>query len=102
MKKSLKTFIIILAVIVVIGLCVGGYFIWRHNNMYIGQDAAIDIALEDAGLSRSMVYDISAEFEKSHGHAWYDVDFQNHSLEYDYVIDAVNGSILSSSAQPDD
>lgn len=101
MKKSLKTFIIILAVVIVIGLCIGGYFIWRHNDMYIGKNAAIDIALEDAGLSRSLVFDIDAEFEKSHGHAWYDVDFQDHSLEYDYVINAVDGSILSSSAQPD-
>ncbi len=101
MKKSLKTFIIILAVVIVIGLCIGGYFIWRHNDMYIGKNAAIDIALEDAGLSRSLVFDIGAEFEKSHGHAWYDVDFQDHSMEYDYVINAVDGSILSSSAQPD-
>lgn len=101
MKKSLKTFIIILMAVVVIGLCIGGYFIWRHNNMYIGKDAAIDIAINDAGLSRSLVYDIDTEFEKSHGHAWYDVDFKDHGMEYDYVINAVDGSILSSSAQPD-
>lgn len=101
MKKSLKTFIIILVVVVVIGLCIGGYFIWRHNNMYIGKDAASDIAISDAGLNPALVYDIDTEFEHIRGHAWYDVDFQDHGMEYDYVIDAVDGTILSSSAQPD-
>lgn len=101
MKKAVKTTLIVLIVIIVIGLCIGGYFIWRHNSMYISKNEAIDIAINDAGLSRSLVYDIDAEFEKSHGQAWYDVDFQNHELEYEYVIDASSGSILSSSALPD-
>lgn len=101
MKKTVKTLILVLAVLVVIGLCIGGFFLWRHNSMYISKNEAIDIALNDAGLSRSLVYDIDAEFEKSHGRAWYDVDFQDHAMEYEYVIDAVNGSVLNSSAHPD-
>ena len=101
MKKSLKTVLIVLVILVVIGLCIGGYFIWRHNDMYIGKNAAIDIALNDAGLSRSSVYDIDAEFEQSHGQAWYDVDFQDHAMEYEYVINAYDGSILHSSSSPD-
>lgn len=101
MKKTVKTSLIVLALLVVVGLCIGGYFIWRHNSMYIGKNEAIDIAINDAGLSRAQVYDIDAEFEKSHGQAWYDVDFNSQAMEYEYVIDAVNGSVLSRFSSPD-
>lgn len=101
MKKSIKTVIIVLVIFAVIGLCIGGYFIWRHNNLYIGKNAAIDIALTDAGLSSTQVHDVDVSFEKDRGQAWYEVEFKTHALEYEYIIDAANGSILHSSSEPD-
>ena len=55
MKKACKTVLIILVVLLVIGAAVGGYFIYRHNSMYIGKDAALQIALSDAGVTPAAV-----------------------------------------------
>ena len=41
MNKTLKTVLIIVLALVLIGLCIGGYFIWRHTTTYIGKDAAL-------------------------------------------------------------
>lgn len=45
MKKALKTALIILIVLLIIGTAIGGYFIWRHHALYIGADAALGAAL---------------------------------------------------------
>ena len=93
MKKGWKTAIIVLIVLVLIGGAVGGYFVWRHQTLYIGGDKA--------GLTSAQVYDIDTEFEKERSSAWYEVDFETMGTEYEYIIDAASGSILSSSAKPE-
>lgn len=100
MKKTLKTILIVLLVIIVIGGCIGGYFIWRHHQLYIGRNAALDAALSDAGLIRAEVFETDADFEKSGGETWYDVDFETHSTKYEYSVDAVSGEILYSYSEP--
>ena len=45
--------------------------------------------------------DIDTEFEKERSSAWYEVDFETMGTEYEYIIDAASGSILSSSAKPE-
>lgn len=52
MKKALKTALIILIVLLIIGTAIGGYFIWRHHALYIGADAALGAALDDARGAR--------------------------------------------------
>lgn len=101
MKKGWKIAVIVLVVLLVLGGAVGGYFIWRHQTSYIGGDKALQTALVHAGLSTAQVYDIDTEFEKDKYSAWYEVEFESDGTEYDYIIDAVNGSILSSSAKPE-
>lgn len=101
MNKTLKTVIIIVVVLAVIGACIGGYFVWRHNNLYIGKDAALDIALKDAELTPALVYDVDIDFEKNRGQAWYNIEFKTHSAEYDYTIGASDGAILNSYSEPD-
>lgn len=101
MKKGLKTALIILTVLIVLGGAVAGFFIWRHQTRYIGGDRALQTALDHAGLTRAQVYDTDTEFEKDKFSAWYEVDFEAGGTEYEYIIDAVNGSILSSSAKPE-
>ena len=101
MKKGLKTAIIVLAVLVVLGGAVAGFFIWRHQTGYIGSDRALQTALDHAGLTAAQVYDIDTEFEKERSSAWYEVDFETMGTEYEYIIDAASGSILSSSAKPE-
>lgn len=101
MKKGLKTALIVLVVVLVIGAAVGGYFIYRHNNMYIGKDAALQIALNDAGVSAAAVRDRDVEFEHNRGGAWYDVDFETAGMEYSYSLDAATGEILYRYSEPE-
>ena len=101
MKKTIKAILIILLVLVVIGGAIGGYFIWKHSTSYIGEKAAKELALADAGLSVAAVKDMSAEFDHSKATAWYDVDFESQGMEYEYSIDAVTGEVLYSYSQPE-
>ncbi len=101
MKKAIKTVLIILLVIVLIGATVGGYFIYRHTTTYIGRRAAEDIAFADSGLSMTEIKKIDSEFEKTRYGAWYDVDIDTFTMDYDYIIDARTGEILNSVTELD-
>ena len=102
MNKTLKNILIALLVIVIIGAAIGGYFIYRYKTNYIGADAALNIALEDADATVTMIYSDDVEFEKTRHSAWYEVEFDTHQNEYDYIIDAITGEILNSSIKPQD
>ena len=39
--------------------------------------------------------DIDIELERSAGSAWYEIDFEGGRTEYEYIIDAYSGEILS-------
>ena len=102
MNKFRKTVLIILIAAVVTALAIGGYFIVRYNNTYIGKDAALSVAMDDAGIDSGMVYAVDVEFEKNRYSAWYEVDFEDHTSEYKYVINAADGKILSGNIKPQD
>lgn len=101
MKKALKMILPILAVLIVVGGAIGGYFIYRHNAMYIGGDAALQLTLSNAGVSSAAVRDKDVEFEHDRGSAWYDVDFEIAGMEYSDSLDAATGEILSRYSEPD-
>ena len=61
----------------------------------IGKDAAMDIALADAGFSRDQVTGLRAEFDYDDGVPEYDVEFRSGGYEYDYEIHAKTGAIRS-------
>jgi uncharacterized membrane protein YkoI len=102
MNKTVKTIIIIAIVLIIIGACIGGFFIWRHNSMYISEKAAIAAAIADAGLETSDILKTDAEFEKNAYSAWYDVEIHTRGMEYEYDIDAVTGEVLSATSEIDD
>ena len=62
MNKTLKNILIAVLVLVIIGAAIGGYFIYRHNDTYIGAEAALNIALDDAGTTVTMIYSDDVEF----------------------------------------
>ena len=72
------------------------------QGSYIGDQAAIDIALEDAGFTAAEVTGLSAELDLDDAVVHYDVEFKQGGMEYDYDIDATTGAILSSSSEVDD
>ena len=72
------------------------------QDSYIGDAAAVDVALSDAGLDESAVAELSCELDLDDAVVHYDVDFKKDGVEYDYDIDAVSGAIITSSQEFDD
>ncbi len=70
------------------------------EKSYIGKESAIEIALKNAGLSKSSVKDLEAEFdiEKKNNEIVmvYEVEFDANNMEYSFDIDAVTGEIIKS------
>ncbi len=64
-------------------------------NNYISSEKAQQIALENAGLSTDSVTFIRTHLDYDDGRAEYEVEFYHGNMEYDYDIDAVNGTILA-------
>ena len=87
----MKKLLIILLVIVLLGAAVGGFFIYRHVSSTIGRNAAVQIALKDAGLERNQAYDLDVDYE----HGYYEVDFESGKGDFSYRIDARTGEILT-------
>ena len=68
---------------------------------YIGEQAAKDIALAQAGFAASDVQELKAELDYDTP-VHYDVDFKQGGQEYDYDIDAVTGAVITAHSEVDD
>ena len=64
------------------------------NAVTISIEDAKRIALDHAGLSEDSVKHLNAYLEYDDGIEQYEVQFYDGTTEYDYTIDAVNGTIL--------
>ncbi len=62
----------------------------------ISAQIAEEIALSHAGFKASEVYDKEVELDRKNGKQVYEVSFEKDRTEYDYIIDAKGGVILSS------
>lgn len=62
-------------------------------------DEAKDIALKHAGVSESEAVFTKTKQERDDGISKYDIEFIADNVEYDYEINAADGSILESSAE---
>ena len=89
LKKAVLMVLVLALVVSVCGCAFGG-------NRRIGKKAALQAALDHAGLTSNQVTDIEIEFEKTLSSAWYEVDFESGRTDYDYRVDAYSGEILSS------
>ena len=65
------------------------------SENYIGVEAAKQAALADAGLTEAEITFRKAQFDFDDGIAVYDIEFYTSTHEYEYEINAVNGSIHS-------
>lgn len=61
----------------------------------ITRSKAQDIALKDAGLKASQVYDLEIELDSDRGVLRYEVSFEYQGKDYDYEINAQTGKIIS-------
>ena len=66
------------------------------DKAYIGSEQAKKIALDAAGVSYDEVTLFEIEFDVDDGRIIYEIEFVCGNFEYDYEIDASNGSIIKS------
>ena len=64
------------------------------DKAYIGKDAALDKALNHAGVLLGNIFDLSIELEYDNGKMVYEVDFKSGGYEYEYDIDALTGAVV--------
>ncbi len=71
------------------------------DKAYIGEESAKAAALSHAGLSADMITACETEMDYEHGVMVYEIEFQCNGCEYNYDIDALNGSVLWSQTESD-
>ena len=71
----------------------------KAEDKEIGEDAALKIALEDAGLSESDVEVTKNKLDMDDGVTEYEIEFRKGTVEYDYSIEAFSGKILEKDSE---
>lgn len=69
---------------------------------YIDEDAAKAVALAHAGVDADAIRDYDCELDTAHGKAYYEIDFEAGNIDYEYKIDASNGTVLRFEKDTDD
>ena len=85
------TLLVVILAVMLCGCAFGG-------EKRIGEDAALQIALTDADLTRDQVTDIDVDLEQNFRSASYEISFECGRVEYEYEVDAYSGDILYSKA----
>lgn len=70
------------------------------DQAYIGQDAALKAACDHAGIATGDVQGLSTEFGYSKGVMVYELDFCSGGTEYEYDINALDGSVVKQEQEP--
>ena len=73
-----------------------GVFTGCGNGSDIGRDAALEVALGDAGVSESNATRLRVSEDRDDGRKVYEIRFDVEDKEYDYEIQASDGTIISS------
>lgn len=94
-KKAILTSVGIIAALAVIGtgtvLAAGA----AAESNAIGKENAEQVALADAGVDPSSTFVSRTEFEREHGQYVYEVEFTANGIEYDYLINASDGTVIT-------
>ena len=114
MKKIIPAFLALMLVFVLVGCgpdaSVGGgssVGAGNSNNTQSTLEPAITaaeakaFALSHAALSETDIREFEIELDRDGGPLHYDIEFKHGGYEYDYEIDASNGSVLNSSKDLD-
>ena len=68
----------------------------------VGREKAVQTALRHAGLSSSQVTGLEVKLDRDGGRLVYEIEFKSGGYEYEYEINASNGSIIKSEKDRDD
>lgn len=85
-----------LAAVMALGLFTGCGAIGGND---IGRDAALEAALEDAGVSESDTTRLKVSEDNDDGRKIYEIQFDAGEKEYDYEVIASDGKILSADVE---
>jgi uncharacterized membrane protein YkoI len=73
------------------------------ENAYIGDERAIEIALDHAGVKADEVSSvIDCELDFDHGRMVYEIEFIAKGMEYGFDIDAMTGAVIDFEIEPAD
>ena len=72
------------------------------TKAYIGEDKALETALNHANVDKSSALQIKTELDFEDGTMVYEVEFKYNGYEYDYEINATTGDIIKSGKEYDD
>lgn len=64
------------------------------TSVTVSRECAIELALDNAGLSLEEVRDLDAELDRERGGIYWEVDFEADGYEYSYDIDSATGEIV--------
>ena len=74
----------------------------EQNSSFIGASAAKKAAYAHAGVSASAVRNCVCALDREHGIHVYDIEFEANGWEYEYEINALDGSIVKYSKEQED
>lgn len=72
------------------------------TSVYIGEDMARSIALENAGITEADINKMDVDLDREHGIMIYEIEFISGQKEYEYEINAEDGTLLKSNVEFDD
>ena len=72
------------------------------QNAKISREDAKRTALENASVSESDIFEYEAELDYERGILTYDISFETKDFEYEYDINANDGTIIKSEKEPND
>lgn len=70
-----------------------------NSQDVIGEERAIEIAFERAGVSRESATVMDVELDREHNRLEYEIDFRVSNVEYDVSIDAYTGEVVEFSQE---
>lgn len=91
-RKKMKK----LAAVLLAGAAIGVFTGCGNGGSDIGRDAALEAALNDAGVSESDTSRLQVSEERDDGRKIYEIRFDVGQTEYDYEILASDGQVISS------
>lgn len=105
MKKSIRNILTGTVCVATAAAVIGGGAVIgsarKAEKNSIGAEAAISAALQDAGLKKEDILRTKSDFERENGKYVFEVEFDADGKEFDYVIDAKNGSVIERKVEND-
>ncbi len=93
-SKIIMALIIVISVLLVTALIVGGLLWFRSHTKLMEMAQVQQLALDAAGINATEAANLRCQLEMEETGPVYEVEFRVGSTEYEYVIDARDGTIL--------